>query len=96
MKKIISLALIPFLALPLIGCDQNQVDIAVAHYRVVDVPAALYDACPAIGAIPNYKTLTDRQVADFIVKLYNNNKQCRQAIKAIKNYLDSAHKAIDN
>ncbi|MDR3503065.1 MAG: hypothetical protein P4L79_10850 [Legionella sp.] len=96
MKNLKFLLLIPFLCFGLTGCNESQVRTEVARYRVVDVPVELYNGCPEVGAIPNYKKLTDQQVAQFIIKLYGNNVKCRQSITAIHNYLIEAHKTIDN
>jgi hypothetical protein len=80
------------------GEYENEIKIEVTRYRVVDIPSELYDGCPDIRktSIPNYKELTDDQVAKFVVNLYKNNIKCRQTIQAIHNYLNDAHKTIDN
>ena len=95
MKKLIIVPLL-LMCFSLSACDDEQVKIEVTRYRVVDIPPALYNSCPDVGKIPRSDTLTDEEVGIFILKLYKNNLKCRQAIIAIHNYLNEAHKTIDN
>ena len=73
MKKLI----IPLIILiGLAGCnDQTQV-VTTYKYMVVHPTEAMY-YCPVLKEFPNWKTLTDSQVAKTIVQLHKNNLTCK-------------------
>ena len=97
MKKLF-LAITVGMSLILAACNsQEPIKLTIEKYRVVDIPATLYDRCPDVNPkLPKWQTLTDRQVAQLIVTLYRNNKECRAAILAIKNFVETAKSELDN
>lgn len=86
------------LSLILAACNPGEpLKLVVEKYRVVDIPASLYERCPDINPrLPQWKTLTDKQVAQLITTLYRNNRECRNAILAIKNFVEAAKSELDN
>ena len=85
MKKVILLVGIMLLA----SCnDQTQI---VQSYRhmVVHPDEAMY-YCPVIKEFPNWKTLTDSQVARLIVQLQKNNLTCKSSIESIRKFLKNS------
>ncbi len=97
MKKIIIALVLPLF---LIACNQptEPLKLTIEKYRVVEIPEAWYNECPDIRKerVPNYKTLTDRQVADYIIKLYRNNVKCRNVIDRIRTFVATAKSELDN
>lgn len=82
MKKIILLVV----AMLLVGCnDQSQI-LTSYKYMVVHPSEAMY-YCPVLKQWPNWKTLTDSQVAKLIIQLQKNNLTCKSSIESIKNFL---------
>lgn len=61
----------------------------VTKYKVVMPDRDLY-SCPLYRKFPNYKTLTDVQVAKMIRDLYKNNVNCKNAITTLENFLKDA------
>lgn len=51
--------------------------------------------CEIVDTFPDTTTLTDTQVARFIVTLYQNNVQCRNSIDAIRTFLENARATIN-
>lgn len=73
------------------GCvlDQSQVPPEYTRYIAVIPPNSLYQ-CPAKPAAPDADTLTDTQVAEYLVKLDNGYSICSRSLKAIKAFADGA------
>ena len=89
MKKIIPL----LIAVLLVGCnDQNQI-LTSYKYMVVHPDEAMYN-CPVLKEFPNWKTLTDSQVAKVVVQLHKNNLTCKSSIESIRKFLDDADQTI--
>ncbi len=78
------------LALALAGC-QNK--LRTDRHVVVQPPAEMLN-CP-VTQLPETRHLTDRQVARLISQLYRDNMTCRQAIDAVRQYLQDAQGKID-
>lgn len=98
MRKITIIGMI-CLSFVLAACNQTEpLKLTVEKFRVVEIPEQLYEQCPDIRKekMPYYKSLTDRQLANFIVKLYSNNVKCRNAIDNIKNYINIVKTELDN
>lgn len=75
------------------GCTpRTQPTIVRQQIVVVDIPQALYDACPAIrkSDLPKWQTMTDGEAASLITRLYSNNVQCRNAIEQIRKFVAEA------
>lgn len=84
MKKIILLVV----AMLLVGCnDQNQV-LTSYKYMVAHPSEAMY-YCPVVKQFPNWKTLTDSQVAKLIIQLQKNNLTCKSSIESIRRFLNN-------
>lgn len=60
-----------------------------SEFVVVRPPSSLFN-CPQIGKIPNPATLTNKQVAEFIEKLYKYNKVCKINMDQIRAFIDAA------
>jgi hypothetical protein len=56
---------------------------------VVHPADAMYH-CPVLKEFPDWKTLTDAQVAKTIVTLYKNNITCKSSIESIRKFLKDA------
>lgn len=77
----------------LAGCnDSNQVVTTYKH-MVVHPDEAMY-YCPVLTEFPDWKTLTDAQVAKTIVKLQKNNITCKSSIESIRKFLKEADKKM--
>ena len=72
--------------------DQNQI-LTSYKYMVVHPDEAMYN-CPVLKEFPNWKTLTDSQVAKVVVQLHKNNLTCKSSIESIRKFLDDADQTI--
>jgi uncharacterized lipoprotein YajG len=89
MKKIILLLAVVLLA----SCnDQTQVVTSYRH-MVVHPDEAMY-YCPVVKEFPNWKTLTDSQVAKLVVQLHKNNLTCKSSIESIRKFLNEADQIV--
>jgi len=91
MRKIIALCGVLFLA----GCNE-PVQLVRTEVKVVEIPDRFKDMCPEIKRLPNVSTLTDRQVADLVVRLWQTNKNCRTAILGIYEYVKVTKSGLEN
>lgn len=89
MKKIILLSLL-FLS----GCNDNAQVVNSYKYMVVHPSEAMY-YCPVLEKFPNWKTLTDSQVAKLIVQLQKNNLTCKSSLESIKNFLEQSDQLLN-
>lgn len=90
MKKIYAVLLA---SLFLAGCQTTQPNIITTQHVPIDIPVSLYN-CPVLKKMPDYETLTERQVAQLIVTLQRNNVQCRNSMDAIQKYVDEVKKTV--
>lgn len=74
------------------GCNDQQV-ITTYKYMVVHPAESMY-YCPVLNELPNWKTLTDAQVAKTVIALQKNNLTCKSSIESIKNFLDIEEKRL--
>ena len=89
MKKIILLLAVVLLA----SCnDQTQVVTSYRH-MVVHPDEAMY-YCPVVKEFPNWKTLTDSQVAKLVVQLHKNNCTWKSSIESIRKFLNDADEIV--
>lgn len=89
MKKIILLIGLVLLA----SCnDQTQI-VQSYRYMVVHPDEAMY-YCPLVKEFPNWKTLTDSQVAKLIVELQKNNLTCKSSIESIRQFITEADERV--
>ncbi len=81
------------LTLPLAaGCTTTKsVVLDQSRVVVITVPKNLLD-CPQIGKLPNPETLTNKQVAQVIEKLYRYNRTCGINMQQIQDYIEKAKK----
>ena len=85
MKLIIPLVVAVLLA----GCNSQEQIVTTYKYMVVHPEEAMY-TCPVLKSFPNWKTLTDSQVAKTVVQLHKNNLTCKSSIESIRKFLDNA------
>lgn len=80
------------LALFVSGCNDQQI-LTSYKYMVVHPDEAMY-RCPVLKEFPNWRTLTDSQVARTVVQLQKNNLTCKSSIESIRKFLDESDKRI--
>lgn len=77
-------------AVLLAGCQSTpKVNIQNDRFIVIEPPTALLK-CPVAGPVPKFDTLTNKQVADYIDKLYKARNVCAINIQQIKAYIAKA------
>lgn len=89
MKLIIPLLVAALLA----GCNSQEQIVTTYKYMVVHPDEAMYN-CPVLKNFPNWKTLTDAQVAKTVVQLHKNNLTCKSSIESIRKFLNNADQTI--
>ena len=89
MKKIILLLGVLLLA----SCNDQKQVIKSYRHMVVHPDEAMY-YCPVVKQFPNWKTLTDSQVAKLVVQLHKNNLTCKSSIESIRQFLKDADKKV--
>jgi len=80
-------------SLMLYGCNEPQQIVTTYKYMVVHPDEAMY-YCPVLKQFPDWKTLTDAQVAKTIVTLYKNNMTCKSSLESIRKFLNESDKTI--
>jgi len=85
MKKIILLAIVIALA----SCN-DQTQIVTSYKYMVAHPSEAMYYCPVVKQFPNWKTLTDSQVAKLLIQLQKNNLTCKSSIESIRKFLNDA------
>ena len=88
MKKIILICLL------LAGCNETQM-LTTTKYMVVHPAEAMY-YCPVLKEFPDWRKLTDSQVAKTVLALYRNNLTCKSSIESIREFLDKEEKRLGN
>lgn len=88
MKYLLIIAML-FLA----GCNDTKQVVTTYKWMVVHPDEAMY-YCPVITKFPDWKTLTDSQVAKTILTLHKNNLTCKSSIESIRKYLKEADKKM--
>lgn len=91
MNKILIVCAALFLA----GCNE-PVQLVRSEVKVVDIPERFKDMCPEIRRLPNVSTLTDRQVGDLVLRLWQSNQNCRTAILGIYEHQRLAKSGLEN
>ena len=86
MKKIILICLL------LAGCNETQI-LTTTKYMVVHPAEAMY-YCPVLKEFPDWRKLTDAQVAKTVLFLYKNNLTCKSSIESIKEFLAQEEKRL--
>ena len=77
----------------LTACGNETMTIRSTRNVVVTPDEGMYN-CQVTDTFPDSATLTDTQVARFIVSLYQNNVQCRNSLDAIKSFLENARQTV--
>jgi hypothetical protein len=93
MKRILTAAVLVFLALPLANCQTTNQE-SPMRTVVVAPPVNLYK-CP-LPKKPNTETLTDSQTADYLNRLYKARATCGASLNSIKRYSNRAVKEVEN
>lgn len=88
MKYLLIIAML-FLA----GCNESKQVVTTYKWMVVHPDEAMY-YCPVITKFPDWKTLTDSQVAKTVLTLHKNNLTCKSSIESIRKYLKEADKKM--
>jgi hypothetical protein len=93
-------ALLPVILLGAVlgGCVTDQKQIPVEYrtkYEAVIPPDSLYQ-CPKHPTPPSSKKLTDRKVAEYLVKLDNGYKICSKSISAIRAFATEAKLTVES
>jgi len=84
MKKIIALVSLLMLA----GCNETQI-VQTTKYLLVHSDEAMYH-CPVLKQFPEWKTLSDKEVAKTVLTLYKNNITCKSSIESIRKFLNDS------
>ena len=89
------LAILLISALSLAACGTTtKVVVPETKNVVVLPPDTMYD-CPTDTAIPQTPDYTQADVSAMLLKLYDNNKHCKNSLDNIKQFLDRAKQIED-
>ena len=89
MKKI----LVVLFAILLTSCNDQQQILTSYKWMIIHPSESMY-YCPVLKQFPNWKTLTDSQVAKTVVQLHKNNLTCKSSIESIRKFLNNADQTI--
>ena len=78
----------------LTACAPESVVVRSPRHMVVMPDEGMFN-CAIADTFPATETLTDREVARFMVGLYKNNMQCRNSLDAIKAFLENAKRTVE-
>jgi hypothetical protein len=84
--------LIPLLFLS--GCSATSQVVTTTRYQVVTPDPSMYK-CESVR-YPDYKNLTDSQIAKLLTDLHKKNSECRNSIQSIQKFLDEAKKTVES
>jgi len=77
----------------LLGCGTTQGPVVVRTQTVVVMPSESQLRCPELPAVPtNIESMTDADVADYILELYKTGRICKGSLEGVKNFLLEAQK----
>lgn len=79
-------------ALLMVGCAQTKV-ITKTELVSPNIQTSQY-TCPVNKKFPNYKTLTDGEVAKLLVVLQTNNVICHDALESLKKHIEDTKTII--
>lgn len=79
------------------GCQSVPKVLTKEIYVAVQPPENLFD-CPQIRKMdfPDPTKATNKEIADFLIKLYRYNKRCGNSQAAIKKYIAEVVKRIES
>ncbi len=88
--------LIPLSILLIVGCATTSDPVSVQYKNKVVMPSDAQLRCPDLPIVPSdIGNLTDVQVAEYLLDLYQAGKICKQSLAAVKKFLEDAQQAID-
>ena len=87
------LLLIPLLLL--VGCTSIQDKVVTVREPVVVMPPESMFNCPDAPVLPPAGT-TDVAVADYILRLYQTGRLCRESLGDVKRFLIDAKKIAED
>ncbi len=88
--KILLFALMLFL----VGCTSIQEKVVTVREPVVVMPPESMFNCPDAPVLPSPGT-TDVAVADYILRLYQSGRLCRESLGDVKQFLIDAKKIAE-
>lgn len=96
-KKLI-VACVVASSLFLVGCKPSEpVQLVRTEIKVVDIPTKFLDMCPELRKnLPNYSSLTDKQLANLITYLWGHSQNCRNAMLGIYEHQRIAKSGLEN
>lgn len=74
------------------GCATTQPDLISNHHTVIAPPVTLVQNCPKTSLPDEFKS--NKDVTKFMVKSYNNNVRCRDAIDKLVKYYNDAQNTV--
>jgi hypothetical protein len=75
------------------GCTTDEIQATRTQYEAIVPPDTLYE-CPAKPARPT-EPVTDKKVAEFIVKLDRAHSICSHSLQAIKAFAAQAQLSVE-
>lgn len=88
-KMIATIVMLGMLA----GCSSMPKPIITRTQTVVVMPSESQLRCPELPAVPsNIETMTDADVADYILELYKAGRICKGSLEGVKEFLLKAQK----
>lgn len=92
MKYII---LLSFLFLTSCSGIKSSLPSVIETKHDVIMPSVEFFNCPVLESFPDANSLTDLQVSQTIVKLYNNNVTCKASMNALHDFLEKSKKDVE-
>ena len=86
---------VALLAVFLVGCGNGKVLVREDKTLVVMPPESLFN-CPDAPVVPEGGFQKQSEVADWVLRAYQNHQVCRQALKDVREYLEEAQKITTN
>lgn len=77
----------------LASCNESKQVITTYKWMVVHPDKAMY-YCPVLKKFPDWRTLTDSQVAKLVLELHKNNLTCKSSLESIEKFLNQVDESI--
>ena len=90
MKRICLAIVVVFAA----GCSSMQEKVVTVTNNVVVVPPESMMSCPDMPELPPAGT-TDVAIADYILRLYETGRVCKEALQDVRQFLLNAKKIAE-
>lgn len=91
MKKILLIIIALFLA----SCNSLGTPIVTKMKLTVAAPDESMYACPVVKKFPEYRTLTEAQVAKLLVELHKNNLTCKSSMDALRKFIQEYKRIVE-